>query len=134
MPTPDVSKMSKSNRRSAASATEDYVGVVVETVDRRFDRLMEFLEESARQTRESYTRVEAAQEKTELALVQLASQVKSTNKSLEGLSDDIKEMRKTIAEHLKLAQQQTKLHENQALVVAELTRLCTALTAKQVTG
>ena len=130
MPTPDVSKMSKSNRRSAASATEDYVGVVVDSVNQGFDRVNTSIDRLSQKIEENSDRLTAAQEKTELALVQLASQVKSTNKSLEGLSDDIKEMRSTIAEHLKLAQQQTKLHENQALVVAELTRLCTILTSK----
>ena len=99
----DPKKIPKGRR--AADATNDYVGAVMETVERGFDRV-----------NESLNRVAAAQEKTELALVQLTGQVNATNKHLSKVGDEISELRKAIAEHLTLAQmQQTS--------VAELTKL-----------
>jgi len=98
--------------RTAADATNDYVGAVMETVERGFDRVNENLD-----------RLTAAQEKTELALAQLTSQVNATGKHLNKVGDEISELRKAIAEHLALAQSQARNIDSQNVTVQELTKL-----------
>ncbi|MEM9451675.1 MAG: hypothetical protein AAGA75_24520 [Cyanobacteria bacterium P01_E01_bin.6] len=77
-----------------------------------------------------FDRLTAAQEKTELALVQLTGQVRQTNQSIDKLSGEISELRKAIADHLKLADKQASNIESQSASIAELTKLCTVLANK----
>ncbi|MEL6222956.1 MAG: hypothetical protein AAFR31_09980 [Cyanobacteria bacterium J06627_8] len=91
--------------RTAADATVDYVGAVLETVARGFNRVNESLDKVAQQ-----------QEKTELALAQLTGQVRELAKQQQRTADNLDR-------HLALAEQQT-------INIAELTKLCTVLASK----
>lgn len=91
--------------RTAADATIDYVGAVMETVERGFDRVSKNLD-----------RLTAAQEKTELALVQLTSQVNQTSKNLDKLGDRIDKLGDRLDAQLRLSEQQN-------VTVQELTKL-----------
>lgn len=118
-PTPDPSKVPKSQRRDPSANELDYVNILNDSVEEGFEKLT------------------VAQERTELALVQLTSQVRETNKTLDRvggkldkLGDRIDSMGDRIDGHLQVAQQQARNIEAQHASIAELKKLCTVLVSK----
>ena len=127
-PTPDPGKIPKSQRRSPEVAATEYVNLLNDSVQAGFERLA------------------AAQEKTELALTQLSTQVKQTNNNIDKLGekldkfgdrmdklgDRLDKMGDRIDGHLKVAEQHARNIEAQSVTVAELTKLVTVLANRAV--